>query len=92
MQHAISATLSRTGQEEPALLNHGGDYVEEHDLRGVNLPGVPRREPEDEEAGEGRRRVSEPGDVAAAVAFLASDQASYISGVNLMVDGEWMAC
>jgi len=37
------------------------------------------------------RRIGEPDDVAAAVAFLASDQASYISGVNLMVDGGWMA-
>jgi len=36
-------------------------------------------------------RLGEPGDVAAAVAFLASDQASCISGVNLLVDGGWMA-
>ena len=36
-------------------------------------------------------RLGEPGDVASVVAFLASDQATYISGVNLMVDGGWMA-
>src|SRR6266480_3270319 len=35
-------------------------------------------------------RLGRPADVAAAVAFLASGQASYISGVNLMVDGGWM--
>jgi NAD(P)-dependent dehydrogenase (short-subunit alcohol dehydrogenase family) len=36
-------------------------------------------------------RLGEPSDVASAVAFLASDQASYISGINLLVDGGWMA-
>jgi glucose 1-dehydrogenase len=36
-------------------------------------------------------RLGEPADVAAAVAFLASADAAYISGVNLMVDGGWMA-
>ena len=36
-------------------------------------------------------RFGEPRDVAAAVAFLASDDATYISGATLMVDVGWMA-
>ena len=36
-------------------------------------------------------RLGEPSDVASAVAFLASDEATYISGINLLVDGGWMA-
>jgi glucose 1-dehydrogenase len=36
-------------------------------------------------------RFGEPRDVAAAVSFLASDDASYVSGATLMVDGGWMA-
>jgi glucose 1-dehydrogenase len=36
-------------------------------------------------------RLGEPNDVASAVAFLASEQATYISGINLLVDGGWMA-
>jgi NAD(P)-dependent dehydrogenase (short-subunit alcohol dehydrogenase family) len=36
-------------------------------------------------------RFGEPRDVAAAVAFLASDDATYISGATLMVDGGWIA-
>ena len=36
-------------------------------------------------------RFGEPRDVAAAVAFLASDDATYISGATLLVDGGWMA-
>jgi len=36
-------------------------------------------------------RFGEPRDVASAVSFLASDDASYISGATLMVDGGWMA-
>lgn len=35
-------------------------------------------------------RVGEPEDVAAAVSFLLSDDASYITGVELPVDGGWM--
>ena len=36
-------------------------------------------------------RLGKPEDVASAVTFLASDDATYMTGVNLMVDGGWMA-
>lgn len=36
-------------------------------------------------------RLGRPGDVASAALFLASEDATYITGHNLMVDGGWMA-
>ena len=36
-------------------------------------------------------RLGRPEDVANAALFLASDEASFITGENLMVDGGWMA-
>ncbi|RWG03096.1 glucose 1-dehydrogenase [Mesorhizobium sp.] len=36
-------------------------------------------------------RLGEPNDVAGAALFLASDLATYVTGINLMVDGGWMA-
>jgi glucose 1-dehydrogenase len=36
-------------------------------------------------------RLGEPEDVAGAALFLASELSSYVTGVNLMVDGGWMA-
>ena len=36
-------------------------------------------------------RLGRPADIASAAVFLASDEATYITGHNLMVDGGWMA-
>ena len=36
-------------------------------------------------------RLAEPGEVARAVAFLASDDASYVTASSLLVDGGWVA-
>ena len=36
-------------------------------------------------------RLGRPEDVAGAALFLASDMATFVTGVNLMVDGGWMA-
>jgi NAD(P)-dependent dehydrogenase (short-subunit alcohol dehydrogenase family) len=36
-------------------------------------------------------RLGHPNDVANAALFLASDEATYLTGVNLLVDGGWMA-
>ena len=38
-----------------------------------------------------KKRLGRPEDIGAAVAFLASDEADYITGVTLYVDGGWLA-
>lgn len=37
-------------------------------------------------------RIGQPGDIAAAVAFLLSDEAAYITGANIVVDGGRTSC
>jgi NAD(P)-dependent dehydrogenase (short-subunit alcohol dehydrogenase family) len=37
-------------------------------------------------------RIGQPGDIAAAVAFLLSDEAAYITGANMVVDGGRTSC
>jgi NAD(P)-dependent dehydrogenase (short-subunit alcohol dehydrogenase family) len=58
------------------------------------IPGADPRSPEAWASIEGRvliPRFGEPEDVAAAISFLLSDEASYITGTQLAVDGGWLA-
>lgn len=74
------------------------DYAAEHIVCNAVAPGrILTGKPTTEESiaySQSRTpmpRLGRPDDVARAAAFLASDEATFMTGVNLMVDGGWMA-
>jgi NAD(P)-dependent dehydrogenase (short-subunit alcohol dehydrogenase family) len=52
----------------------------------------PKRERDENESTIPLGRFAQPGDIAAAVVFLLSDEAGYITGANLVVDGGRTSC
>lgn len=60
----------------PGSIDTSGLSAEERKLRGVNLP---------------LERIGEPDDLAGAAAFLASDDARYITGHRIVIDGGMLA-
>ena len=72
----------------------------EHAAHGIRVNAIcpgPVRTPMSEEEGDASvdvtplRRRAEPGEISAAVAFLASDDAVYVTGAELAVDGGYLA-
>jgi NAD(P)-dependent dehydrogenase (short-subunit alcohol dehydrogenase family) len=77
------------------------DYAKQHIICNAVAPGKiltgktgPAMEPRWLEYSESRTpmpRLGKPEDVANAALFLASEEATFVTGINLMVDGGWMA-
>ncbi|MFC9749872.1 SDR family NAD(P)-dependent oxidoreductase [Streptomyces niveus] len=84
------ALLSLCGQ---LAVEYGPDVRVNAVLPGPVLTAAWDRVPEEERAlsveGTAARRFGTPEEVAAAIAFLAADEASYITGSSLLVDGGW---
>jgi acetoacetyl-CoA reductase len=81
--HGFTMALAQEGATRGVTVNTvSPGYVEtamtlamRDDVRESIISGIPMR------------RMAQPGEIAAAVAFLASDQASYITGANIPVNG-----
>ena len=71
--NVVAPGRTRSGMTEPIMLARGEGDVE----KGAALFG----------AGNIQKRVAEPDELAAAVCFLLSDDASFITGTTLVVDG-----
>lgn len=67
---------------EPAYVATGLDDQDQKD-GGYTSDDIVRRTP--------IGRYAEPREIATTVAFLASDDASFITGTSIAVDGEWLA-
>jgi glucose 1-dehydrogenase len=87
---AKGALLSLSGQ---LAAEYGPDVRVNAVLPGPILSAARDRAGEEDRAGTvartAARRFGRPEEVAAAIAFLASDEASYITGSSLLVDGGW---
>lgn len=59
-------------------------------LRTYGMPGTPRRELASRPALL-PRRIGRPSDIASGVLFLISDEAAWITGADLRIDGGWLA-
>ncbi|MBI4121258.1 MAG: SDR family oxidoreductase [Parcubacteria group bacterium] len=74
--HGILVNAIAPGAIRTPMIDEAG--MSEADVKGM-LQGVPLR------------RIGEPEEVSAAVVFLASDEASYVTGSTVYVDGGWLA-
>jgi len=96
----ISYTASKfaiRGMTKTAAIEWGryGIRVNSVHPGGVNTAmGNPTNDPQLEKAPyqfQAMQRIGYPPEIAAAVLFLASDEASYVTGAELVVDGGWLA-